>query len=322
MSLTRRRFLGTSAAGAAAALLRIPRIPGLERLSFGLCADVHQDLMHDAVERMQAFVAAMDARQVDFVVQLGDFCTPRPQNRRFVDAFHAFRGPHHHVRGNHDTDGGFTVDQVRAFWAIDATSYDFVQGGVRFVVLDGNQRHDGAPPGYPRHVGAAQRAWLAERLALDAGPVVVFSHQSLEHPDGVDDGAAVREILESAERRAGRRRVLACFSGHHHLDALVEVGGIPYVQLNSMSYYWVGAKHRHASYPAHIHDAHPHIGSTMPYRDPLWATVTIDPEAGELRIEGRQSAWVGPGPEELGLPEAAVRQGIRPAVGDRRVPLA
>jgi predicted phosphodiesterase len=323
MSLTRRDLLRTSAASAVVLAFRPPPdlVRRLEPVTFGLCADVHQDVMHDAVERMSVFVSAMNERKVDFVAQLGDFCQPKEANRRFLETFHSFEGPRYHVRGNHETDGGFDADQLKSFWGIESTTYTFEHGGVRFLVLDGNERHENAPGGYARHVGSEQLAWLAAELEQTAGPVVILCHQSLENASGLDNGAAVRAVLEHANERAGWRRVLACFSGHHHLDALVEVAGIPYVQVNSMSYYWVGGNHSHRSYPDHIHANHAYIEYTTPYRDPIWATVTIDPDAGELRIEGVRSSWVGPSPAELAYEAGAAEQGISCSIADRRLRL-
>lgn len=321
MPFTRRQLLGTGAASTLSLALRPPAFlrQRMQPVTFGLCADVHQDVMHDAVERMAVFVSAMNERQVDFVAQLGDFCQPKEENRRFLQTFESFDGPHYHVRGNHETDGGFGPEQVRTFWGIASTTYAFEQGGVRFLVLDGNEVHDAAPAGYARHVGREQLAWLADQLARDDGPVVILCHQSLENEWGLDNGAEVRAVLEQANERAGWRRVLACFSGHHHLDAVVDVAGIPYVQVNSMSYYWVGGQHRHASYAPHIHAAHPYIEYTTPYRDPVWSTVTIDPQANELRIEGVRSAWVGPSPEELEYAAHTAELGISCSIADRNL---
>ena len=323
MSVTRRQLFRGTAQAALVLSLGVPAAARrrMQHLRFGLCADVHQDLMHDTLERMGAFVSAMQEREVDFIAQMGDFCTPKEANRAFLEAFHAFEGPHYHVRGNHDTDGGFDAEAVRQFWGIESTTYAFEHGGVRFLVLDGNDRHADAAPGYARHVGAEQLTWLEEQLERDEAPLVVFSHQSLENGSGVDNGADVRALLDAANERAGWRRVLACFSGHHHLDDVVELAGVPYVQVNSMSYYWVGGSRRHQSYPAHIHAAHPWIEYTSPYREPLWSTVTIDPEAGELRIEGVRSEWVGPSPQELGLEPDANQRGISCSIADRHLEL-
>ncbi len=324
--VTRRHFLKQTATGAAVLALGAPRsiASGLEPFTFGLCADVHQDVMPDATERMAVFVRAMNERNAAFIAQLGDFCIPKQDNRHFLETFHSFEGPHYHVLGNHDTDAdnltknGTTQEETKAFWGMPGNYYSFVQGGIRFIVLDGNDRPEDWGTDYPRHIGKSQRQWLDAELARTDEPVVVLSHQGAEHPEGLDNGAAVRSILENANRDAGFRRVLACFSGHHHLNYHDEVGGIPYVQVNSMSYFWVGEKCRNFAYPAHIHAANPMLEFTAPYRDPLWTTVTIDPDAGEIRIEGRTSVWAGASPEELGYQSPpSRRRGMSPRVDER-----
>ena len=285
-----------------------------------MCADVHKDVMHDADERLAAFLKSMVKKQAHFVAQMGDFCQPKAANDSFRKVWQSWEGDQYNVVGNHDMDGGATREQFREYLGMKSGYYTFVQQGSRFVVLDGNDRHDNAPSGYARHVGKPQQAWLTETLSSTTEPVVVLVHQSLENRLGVDNGAEVRAILEAANQAAGWGRVLACFSGHHHLDALVEVNGIPYVQVNSMSYYWVGGSKKHESYPAEIHAEHPWIEYTSPYADPLWAFVTIDPK-GELRIEGVRSKWVGPSPQELGYEEGEDEQGITPDISSRQVEL-
>ena len=320
MTTDRRTFLGQAAAGATVLSFTPPLFAkrGLEPLRFGVCADVHQDVMHDASERLGSFVKAMTKKKADFLVQMGDFCQPIKKNQGFLKVWRSFKGPTYDVLGNHDMDGGKTRQQTRAFMGMKSGHYTFVKSGYRFIVLDGNDRHKGAPAGYPRHVGDEQRAWLKKQLDETDEPIVILCHQSLENVRGVDNGPAVRAILEAANKQAGWSRILACFSGHHHLDAVVKIHGIPYVQVNSMSYYWVGGANKHASYPKEIHAAHPWIGHTTPYRDPLWAYVTIDP-AGELRIEGVRSQWVGPSPKELGYKykSGSGEQSVVPRVSDQ-----
>lgn len=323
--VTRRRFLKQSATSAAVLAFGAPRAiaSNLEPFTFGLCADVHQDVMHDASERMSVFVEAMNEREAKFIAQLGDFCIPKEANRQFLDAFHSFEGPHYHVLGNHDTDSdnltknGYTQEQTKAFWGMPGNYYSFVEGGIRFIALDGNDRANDWDTNYPRHVGEPQLQWLAAELARTDEPVVVLSHQGAEHPEGMDNGSAVRAILENANLDAGFDRVLACFSGHHHLNYFAEVEGIPYVQVNSMSYFWVGEECQNFAYAPHIHAANPMLEFTAPYRDPLWTTVTIDPAAGEIHIEGRTSVWAGASPEELGYRSPpARRRGMSPKVDE------
>ena len=322
MKSTRREFL--RGARARACVLTIPPPPppppGRNELRFGMCADVHKDVMHDADERLAAFLEAMANERAHFVAQMGDFCQPKEANDSFRDVWHGWEGDRYDVIGNHDMDGGKTREQFREYVGMGEGHYTFLQQGYRFIVLDGNDRHEDAPSGYPRHIGEAQRTWLTETLASTTEPVIVLSHQSLENASGVDNGAEVRTILEAANEAAGWGRVLVCFSGHHHLDDLVEVKGIPYIQVNSMSYKWVGGSKRHESYSKEVHAANPWIEYTCPYADPLWAFVTIDP-AGELRIEGIRSKWVGPSPEELGYPEGKDTRGITPNVSERELDL-
>ena len=322
MKNTRRELLKTAAAGVCVLTFRPPAhaVGSLKELRFGMCADVHQDVMHDADKRLGAYLKAMAEKHAHFVVQMGDFCQPKEANDSFREVWQSWEGDQYNVVGNHDMDGGASREQFREYIGMKEGYYTFLQEGYRFIVLDGNDRHEGAPSGYARHVGEEQRAWLTEALASTTEPVVVLVHQSIENVRGVDNGAEVRAILEAANEAAGWGRVLACFSGHHHLDDLVEINGIHYIQVNSMSYKWVGGTQKHESYPAEVHAEHPWIEYTCPYADPLWSFVTIDPK-GELRIEGMRSKWVGPSPEELGYPEGKDTRGITPNVSERELSL-
>ncbi|NRA97146.1 MAG: metallophosphoesterase [Planctomycetes bacterium] len=320
---SRRTFLGQALAGATVLTFAPPLClqRHLEPVRFGMCADVHKDVMHDANKRLTTFVKAMTDKKADFLVQMGDFCQPIDKNKSFMEVWRSFKGPTYDVIGNHDMDGGKTREQTRAFMGMKRGYYTFVKKGYRFIVLDGNDTHEGAPTGYARHVDDAQRGWLKKQLETTTEPVVILCHQSLENSSGVDNGAAVRAILEAENERAGWGRILACFSGHHHLDDLVRIKEIPYVQVNSMSYFWVGGARKHKSYPAEVHAAHPWIEYTSPYQDPLWAFVTIDPK-GVLRIEGVRSKWVGPSPKQLGYAARANEKGITPTVTDHSVKIA
>jgi len=116
--IDRREFL-SAAAAAAAAVFVAPQLrrlraeaPADGRIRLGLISDVHQDVMHDGVERIAAFVEAMEQEGAQGVVNLGDFCVPHARNDAFLAAFDRFAGPKLHVLGNHDTDGGYKREQV------------------------------------------------------------------------------------------------------------------------------------------------------------------------------------------------------------------
>lgn len=324
--MNRRAFLRrlplATAATAAASSVRAQPTPTPRPIRFGLISDVHHDIMHDAVQRVSAFVETMTEARPEFIAQLGDFCRPNEQNRPFLAAWNRFPGARHHVLGNHDMDGGATRDQAAAFLGMPARHYATRHGGVKFVILDGNEP-GGRSTGYARFVGPEQQRWLEEELAAGTEPVIVFIHQALDHPDGIENQDTLRRVLETPRRPDGSPRVLAVFAGHHHQDWVRTLGGIHYLQINSASYFWVGEAFARASYPEAIHAQHPWIRMTCPYRDPLWALVAIDLAAGQLTVEGRASAWVGTSPWERGMSEERTPRAVTaPRVSHRRLPVS
>jgi len=292
-----------------------------DNLRFGLIADVHQDIMHDAVPRMRAFVEAMAAEEVDFVCELGDLCWPHERNLAFLAEWREYSGTRHHVLGNHDMDGGFTREQAAAYYGMPHTHYSFDMKGVHFVILDGNEP-GGKRQGYKRYIAVVQRKWLAEDLARTSLPTIVFSHQPLDTGAGVENCAAVRRILERAVGPAGARKVLACFCGHFHDDYMTTINGISYIRINSASNYWLGSPFQHESYSKQIHAEYPWICYTAPYREPLWAVVEVDPAKGVLTVKGRETEWVGPSPWEVGADEKRMLwTRVAPRISDRAIPL-
>lgn len=309
--ITRRTMLSWTGLGVASAVLPLPQLAraawGASRLAgpvrLGLVADVHQDVMHDAMDRIARFADAMNDWGAHAAIQLGDFCIPHPRNDPFLAAWRRFAGPRYHVVGNHDTDGGYTREQTAAYYGMPARYYSFDLHGLHMIVLDGNDR-GGTSGGYPRFIAEDQLAWLRQDLAETHLPTLVFIHQPLDSIHGVDNRAEVRAVLEHANEQAGWPKVLAVFAGHTHLDHARRVGTIYHIMINSASYLWVGGDHQHESYPPEIHAEAPSLRYTCPYREPLWARVTVDLERGAMTIEGRRTEWVGPSPAEL-LPDGA-----------------
>lgn len=321
VNITRRSMIAGSAATAAGMLFTSPArstTPHLERLKkidIGLAADVHQDIIHDGRERIETFIREMKQRKVDAIVQLGDFALPHKHNQPFLDSWNSFKGPKYHLLGNHDTDHGFSKPQTMKWWGMPSEYYSFDVGGWHFVVLDGNEQNPGNWSGYVRYIKNQQQQWLADDLASTTAPTIVFSHQKLESDGGVANSSEVRAVLEQANREAGWQKVIACLCGHHHTDQLTEIAGIRYIHVNSMAYKWVGGEYQRQRYPDHIEKAHPYLSYTIPYRDPLYTVLTLNPADGTLALEGKTTVFVPPTPQEVGIERAPE---MKPIVSGRK----
>lgn len=290
-----------------------------EKLKFGLIADVHQDIMHDGVARLQTFIDESTHNKMAFIMQLGDFCRPYDYNQPFLDVWEQFKGPKYHLLGNHDTDGGFTRQQAMDFWGMKSRYYSFDNSGYHFVVLDGNDPNPKPWSGYHRYIDKDQQEWLKNDLKNTNLNTFVFSHQTLENEDGgIDNQKEVRQILEEANKDAGFTMVVASICGHHHTDYMTQINGVYYVQINSASYRWVGGDHKHIRYSKELDEKYPWIKYTIPYKDPLFTFVEINPK-GYLTIEGRKTEFVGIGPKEMNLAEKSPNNPVVPKISDFRM---
>jgi predicted phosphodiesterase len=273
-----------------------------EKLRIGLIADLHQDIMHDGEQRLRQFLNKATKSKADFIIQMGDFCVPKSQNESLMRLWNTFENPSYHILGNHDTDGGFSKEQTIAFWGMKSRYYSFDAHGYHFVVLDGNDENPKPWSGYNRYIGEEQQEWLKADLEDTNLHTLVFSHQTLENEEGgVANFAEIRKILEESNQRAAGK-VVSCFSGHHHTDYMTSINGIYYIQINSASYRWVGDNYKQMRYSEEIDQQYPWIKYTIPYQDPLYTFLDIDPK-GSLRIASRKTKFVGPGPEEMGMPD-------------------
>ena len=319
---TRRGFLGAATATSIAFALPRALAATVRKLDksvrIGVIADLHHDVMHDGLARMEAFVKEMATDRPDALLQLGDFAYPNAQNRDVIDLFNQAHDQTLHVIGNHDTDSGHTIDQCLNFWGMPSRYYSRNVEGIQFLVLDGND--SGSPThqgGYASFVGEEQTTWLKEQLAIASDPVIVVSHQPLAGAWAVDNAEQIQAILGAAADK-----VLLAINGHSHIDSLLRIKNVTYLHVNSASYQWVGGDYRHESYSPEVHQKHPSISSTCPYRDSLFATLSVDPQSLTVRIEGRQSEWVGKSPAQLGKdlnPNLTNGEEIAPTISDRLI---
>nr|MCS5630234.1 endonuclease/exonuclease/phosphatase family protein [Pirellulaceae bacterium] len=140
---------------------------------------------------------------------------------------------------------------------------------LRLIVLDGNEIGSPTQKGYPSFIGNQQKVWLQEELKGADRPVLILSHQPLAGTGAIQNSLEIQELLTRHQHK-----ILLCINGHTHVDSLLQVDGVTYLHINSASYKWVGGATRMAY-----------------YKDPLFTTITIDPEKSLVTVESKSSTW-------------------------------
>lgn len=301
------------------------------KIKFAAMADIHLDIMHDGEKRLDAFLEAARAEDVDFIIHLGDFAYPNdtsnticpldtmPENvieayknpspvdkEAILKKYNAFEKPTYHTMGNHDFDF-LTPEEAIAMYGIPGGYYSFHMGGWHFIVLDGNYYKDdnGNFVHYDRggyfyhdlpYVNDEQLLWLREELKKTDEPVVMFSHQPLfKYNGGIKNVADFEKIISEAKARG--KKIRMCVNGHCHVDDLDEIDGTLYYNLNSISNMWVGETYEHAHYGKETEKNFPCLKWTIPYRNPIYAIITMDDEG--ISVKGVKGTYVQPGPKKL-----------------------
>ncbi len=325
-------------------------------VKFGVIADLHVDIMHDCEQRLATFLDACRKENVDFIVQLGDFCYPdektcvcerqyRPVNiqnaldypvyankAKIMEMWNNFEKPAYHVLGNHDCDF-CTKKQIFEYYGVDYGSYySFDMGGFHFVVLDGNYmkvngeyiayeqsnyfEQNAKTPGILPYISQEQLDWLEKDLANTKYPTVLFSHQRLGGIGAVKNSAELRQILHNAPNK-----VILSANGHMHEDFVCNIDDVWYLDVNSVSNHWIGENYTcMGRYGADADEKYPNLRYVFPYKEAVFGIITIDDE--NITVKGTQSEFVGKGPEELGVTGGVhARSGIYPKMSDRVLPI-
>lgn len=311
-------------------------LPPYKPVKFGLISDIHLSHFPNAVERLEAFLARVEIEKPDFILNLGDFCFSYPENRGFVDRYSNCGTLAYHVLGNHELDR-HTKEEALSFFGLSSGHYSVDLDCYHLVVLDPNSifSEDRFIPydkgNYSKHGGNVsyiddeQCDWLEEDLKKTTLPTFVFSHQSLvDDKSGIPNRSYVKNILkqanESSISNGSGKKVLACFNGHHHLDAYRMEDGIHYFGINSASYFF-GNKTPPRFDDPELYQKFPRLPWYVPYKDSLFCFVTVDAN-GTLSLKGRKSEWIGP--PFVGPSSKSIRfsQGnIVPEIRDRKVQL-
>ncbi len=248
-----------------------------QTVKFAVIADIHQGYLRDVEQRLQVFLDDVKREeQVDFIIQLGDFTLypTKAKSGSFLKRWNSFKGPKHHVLGNHDMDRANKA-QVRAFWGMPANYYAFDLKGFRFIVLDGNHLKEGLDDyrDYENsnyyshkgrgHFGPQQLQWFKEQLASTDLHVVSFSHQRLSDRA---DGPAMRKAIDQTNAKAGFGKFVLSLNGHGHRDLTEVLNQVPYVEIPTAAHKW--------------------DGKPIPYTTVRFAIVTLDAK-GAIKIDAR-----------------------------------
>lgn len=311
-------------------------------LKFGLFSDLHLDIMQDGAERLDAFLADCLEQKVDFVISAGDFTYPEDTSRcrcsweklpinlrnaierpspvpklAILKQYENFPLPHYHTLGNHEMDFS-TKEEAVALLGMPGRYYDFVRKGWHFLILDTNHYrdengtlHDYCQGDYFDHpetcwLDESQLAWLEERLRVCPEPAVLVSHQPL-YPrplgGGLRNYPALRQVLFPTVDKV-LSRVRMCIYGHCHVDEAVWWDGVLHYGINSISNHWAGPKYACRRFDPVTEEQFPNLRYTFPYEEPVYAIVTLSGEG--VVVQGKQSRFVPPGPEELDYRSAPV----------------
>ena len=279
--------------------------------TFGIIADIHDSLSimprGDGQKRLEVFLAEVERRSPDFIIQLGDHCHAYPpvindEQRAFTRMWLSDKRPKYNVLGNHELDKN-TKERVMGLLEMTKNFYSFDVRGIHCVVLDcmyllrdgkyvdyGDGNYWSLPEANLYWVNPEQLEWLRADLRRSQKPTVVFSHPCLASywAKGLETNRNnVRQAILEENQDAGWQKVIATFSGHEHVDYHSRVEDVHFVDVNSASYCYLNA----------------HYGTIAKYRDPLFAFVTLNLE-GTITIEGKGSVFVPPTPADARDPDA------------------
>ena len=318
-----------------------------EKVRFGVFGDLHLDIMNDGERRFHAFMDEMRGEDVDFIIQLGDFCYPdstdycacseenMPVNlknslhfeidvpkMKLLHEFNSFEKPSYHVLGNHEFDF-CSKEKALSVYGMKHRYDSFTVKGWKFLVLDGNNYRDknGVIRGYEYgdyfdsadlpYIDREQLEWLEAEILGDTMPVVIFSHQPAAGSSrAFRNCEELYRIFDKANEK--EKRVRLCMNGHTHLDELICREGIYYYTVNSMSNHWMGEAFGSERYDEETERKYPNLKYVLPYKEPLYALVTLDGEG--MEVKGKRGEFTGPG-AKAGVSD----QMLSPSIKDRKI---
>lgn len=278
-------------------------------LKFAVIADIHAQDTPDGKARLDTFVNSAIKENVDFIINLGDFCRLDSVGLSIKSIWDNFPGDKYIVMGNHDTDK-HSVKEYIQHMGMPGRYYSFDKGEFHFIVLDGNNIFDGKNythyefgnyfqnPGKESYIDEEQQEWLKVDLASTNKRCILFSHQSLNMI--LRNGPAIQMILEKENERAGFKKIVVVFGGHEHNNYEEVINGITYIQLNSASYKWEGTDTQtEKRFPEKVNEQFPLMKYSFPYTKTLFAIVSLNDE--KMILKGQDGDYLSPTPVDLKL---------------------
>ena len=310
-----------------------------KKVKFGVIADLHVQMAVNAEQFLKDFLDECKKENVDFVIQLGDFCCMKgpigicddySANDRVLDMYNNFEKPSYHVVGNHDCDPCYKKETMQ-MWGMETPSYySFDMNGYHFVVLDPNfLRVDGKCVSYDRneyqntvylgdkaekpfenakeiikpYLPEEQLEWLKNDLEKTKYPSILFSHQRLTSEffgKKNSEGIYNSDALAKIIENAPNG-VLLAVNGHEHLDYAQKVGKTWFYSMNAVTMQWLGEDFNTQRYSPEQEKGYMLVQATLPYTDGLYSIITVDEDGAQ--VKGKKAEFVGPGPSEMKLYE-------------------
>ncbi|MGL4737433.1 MAG: metallophosphoesterase family protein [Cellulosilyticaceae bacterium] len=289
----------------------------MKSIKFLVFTDLHQgNIMPDAKERFENIIGVAKAEEVNFIVNLGDFISNLKEPNAVGDMWHGLEIPHYIVPGNHDFDLNDEMD-FKTFYALDQTYYCFEDSLFCYIVLDTNFfRKDGVDQHYAygnyygmqrEYVSQDQLSWLAQCVHTTRKRCIVMSHAQLNYPaeqghGGCGNYQEVHQLLVALNEEAGYPKICLAINGHNHTDSYMCWDNIHYLDINSASNQWLGEGcvllEPNEIYTEAAHESYPYLKYVAPYEEALYALITYDVAQNQFNIQGKESRFIGPTPQE------------------------
>ena len=209
-------------------------------------------------------------------------------NEEMLAVWNSYPGKKYHVLGNHEFDYS-TKEEIVKRQEMPGTFYSFDCGEYHFIVLDCNfifkngQYIDYAKANYyiskPNRdlIHPNQVKWLKEDIEATNKKVIIFSHETFDDitirgANPVPNRMEVRNVIDGINRELKKRKVIACFAGHDHLDHYNQINGVHYFAVNSALGFKQG----------------------LEVKDALYEFVTFNNRKQTITIDGVESEFMKP----------------------------